>query len=69
MAFDEEELDPHGECAAEIMKLRRLLHTCREAMRISQRFHPNSTDWRGMIEAIDAEVAPIVSSRAKETKP
>lgn len=25
MPFDEEELDPHGECAAEIKKLRKLL--------------------------------------------
>lgn len=66
MPFDEEELDPHGECAAEITKLRRLLHTCRESMRVSQRFHPNGTDWRGMIEAIDAEIAPIVQQRAQE---
>lgn len=58
MPFDEEELDPHGECAAELAKLRGLLHKCRESMRISQRFHPTGTDWRGMIEAIDAEVAP-----------
>lgn len=27
MPFDEEELDPHGECAAEIKKLRELVHS------------------------------------------
>lgn len=39
-----------------IERLRRLLDVCRESMRVTQRFHPNVTDWRGVIAAIDHEI-------------
>ena len=52
MPFDEEELDPHGECRAEIERLRALLISCRKAMEESQRVG-GATDWQHMIAAIN----------------
>lgn len=37
-------------------RLRKLLDACRGAMRVTQRVHPNATDWRGMIAAIDSAI-------------
>lgn len=41
MPFDEEELNPHGECAAEIKKLRNALEACRQHVRHNH----NSGSW------------------------
>jgi len=40
----------------EVERLRKLLDACRGAMRATQRVHPNATDWRGMIAAIDSAI-------------
>jgi ribosomal 50S subunit-associated protein YjgA (DUF615 family) len=37
-------------------RLRKLLDACRGAMRVTQQAHPNATDWRGMIAAIDGAI-------------
>ena len=47
----------HLEAEREIDRLRKLLDSCRESMRVSMRFHGKSgTDWSDMIDAIDAAI-------------
>ena len=40
----------------DLERLRKLLDACRGAMRVTQQVHPNATDWRGMIAAIDSAI-------------
>ena len=52
--FDEQpDGDPHGECAAEIQRLREALAYCRASIRGAHMRGPNFVDWSYMIESID----------------
>lgn len=56
---------PHPE---DLERLRKLLDACRGAMRVTQRVHPNATDWRGMIAAIDSAIGSKETSRRADAE-
>ena len=59
MPFDEEELDPHGECAHEIATLRAELEKAKARTRIEKELRSQAEEEKVWLEAVLAAVAAL----------